>query len=103
MTENILYTFLMQNISFLLLSNTYILALRGGFFLVLLFSFCFLCVHLITYLASKQKNTPPPPEQEPEKEKAPAVSQPEPVYYIVERKKKRAKTQYGEPKEIRFK
>ena len=30
-------------------------------------------------------------------------NQPEPVYFIVERKKKRAKSSYTEPKEIRFK
>lgn len=89
-------------ISFSLLSNqTVSLALRGSFFLVLLFAFCFSCVHLVAYLLSKRKPRPKPPE--PEKEKAPPPAAPEPVYYIVERKQRRSKAKYGEPKEIRFK
>ena len=83
-----------------LLISTTALALRGSFFLILLFSFCFLCVHLIAYLLPKKQSKTPP--QEAEKEKAPPIQQAEPIYYIVERKKKRTKTQYGEPKEIKF-
>ena len=89
-----------MNALFSLLSkSTRITALRGGFYLLLLFSFCFSCVHLIAYLLSKKQSKSPPPE--PEKEKAPPAKQAEPVYYIIERKKRRAKTQYGEPKEIK--
>jgi hypothetical protein len=83
-----------------LLLSTTALAFRGGFFLILLFSFCFLCVHLIVYLLPKKQSKTPPIETE--KEKAPPVTQAEPIYYIVERKKRRAKPQYSEPKEIKF-
>ena len=38
-----------------------------------------------------------------EEKKAPAERPQEPIYYIVERKTRRAKPSYGEPKEIRFK
>ena len=90
----------MERVFFLLSKSTRIIALRGSFYLILLFSFCFSCVHLVTYLSRKKQSKAPPPE--PEKEKAPPAKQAEPVYYIVERKKKRAKTQYGDPKEIKF-
>ena len=76
----------------------------------LLFILCFLFVH-IAKLASlgwkyrKTQNTPEKPTAPapaPEK-KAPAEEKPqEPVYYIVE-KKRRAKTTFSEPKQIRFK
>ena len=33
----------------------------------------------------------------------PKPKEPEPVYYLVEKKKKRAKTEYDKPKQIRFK
>ena len=39
-----------------------------------------------------------PPDPPPAKEKAP-----EPVYFLVERKKKRARAQYSDPKRIDFK
>lgn len=92
----------MTNATLLLLTSTALLALRGGFFLLLLFSFCFLTIHFVAFLLSKKKPKAPPVE--PEKEKAPiATAQPEPVYYIVERKQRRNKAQYGEPKEIKFK
>lgn len=83
-----------------LLTSTTALAFRGGFFLILLFSFCFLCVHVIVYLLPKKQSKAPPAE--PEKEKAPPATQTEPIYYIVERKKRRVKPQYSEPKEIKF-
>lgn len=81
----------------------------GIFWSLLLFFLCFIGVH-IGKLARLGTLYRKPPAKEPEKpappaetkEKAPASAQ-EPVYYIVERKKKRAKPQYGEPKEIRFK
>jgi hypothetical protein len=83
----------------------------GIFWSILLFALCFFGVHIakLAHLGQLYRKNPPPekddkptsPPAEPEK-KAPAPAQ-EPVYYIVERKKKRAKPQYGEPKEIRFK
>lgn len=41
------------------------------------------------------KNLPPEPPKQPE-------SKPEPVYFLVERKKKRAKAEFSEPKQISF-
>lgn len=83
----------------------------GAIWLSLLFTFCFLGVH-IAQLAkigwkhlsapsaepNKPQNQPAAPDK---KAPAPQTAQ-EPVYYIVERKKKRPKTNYGEPKPIRF-
>ncbi|MBQ8296076.1 MAG: hypothetical protein IJX87_06590 [Clostridia bacterium] len=81
----------------------------GFFLLIVLFFLCFLGVH-IAQLAklgwSVQKKTaekPKTPPPEPQKEKAPPPKAQEPVYYIVERKQKRSKARYSEPKEIRFK
>ncbi len=51
---------------------------------------------LFAGLSNLKRKPPPPQVKEPEK---PA---PEPVYYLVERKKKRPKKQYSEPKEISF-
>ena len=82
-------------------------AVGGAFCLIFLFSFCFVCVHIlkcakIGFFQSRKKPEPPPKKEE--KEKAPAPSQ-EPIYYIVERKRTRSrpKTTYSEPKQIRFK
>ena len=77
-------------------------AIGGAIWLILLFIFCFLSVHAGRYIYLNRKpaqETPPPPPIQ--KEKAPA--QQEPIYYIVERKQRRAKSKYTEPKEIRFK
>ena len=97
----------------LFLSTTNLLLSRGVlglFWSVFLFALCFACIHIAKLArlgalyrkSTSQKPPEPPNPPEKEKEKAPASAQ-EPVYYIVERKKKRAKPQYGEPKEIRFK
>ena len=45
----------------------------------------------------------PKNEEKPEEKKAPPEKQAEPIYYIVERKTRRAKPAYGEPKQINFK
>ena len=78
----------------------------GGFFgVVLFFALCFFAIHIVRYfkIAWQEKHPAPPPEapKEEPQEKAPAPQ--EPVYYIVERKQRRAKPKYSEPKEIRFK
>lgn len=78
----------------------------------LLFLFCFLLVHIARLVqfgwkyknadkpAPKNEGPPKPPQAE---KKAPAEEKPqEPIYYIVE-KKRRAKTTFSEPKQIRFK
>ena len=73
----------------------------------LLFGFCFLCVHILKLARigwQAPKTTPSTQNQQEEKKeekKAPAPQ--EPIYYIVERKTRRAKSSYTEPKEIRFK
>ena len=75
----------------------------GGVCVILLFLFCFLGVHLANFLKGRPSppSPPSPPPSEPPKEKAPTES--EPIYYIVEKKRRRTKPLYGEPKEIRFK
>ena len=80
-------------------------AALGVVWLTLLFGSCFLCVHIIKLARlgrqyQKQQQTPKKTEQ-PEKI-APPPKEGEPVYYIVE-KKRRNKTSYGEPKRIQFK
>lgn len=69
----------------------------GILYLFLTFLFCFILVHLIklAYIGIKSLKKPTVAE-----EKKPAPK-PEPVYYIVE--KKRSKKTYSDPKEIKFK
>ena len=78
----------------------------GCIWIALLFGFCFLGVHIlklarIGWEVPKTQAIEPPKEEKKEEKKAPALQ--EPVYYIVERKTRRAKSSYKEPKEIRFK
>lgn len=95
-----MYTFPMQT---LLLSSAF-----GIFWLILLFALCFVGVHVLRLARigqsyRKQERTvqkDEPVKEEPKQEAPPATS--EPVYYIVERKK-RVKSSFGEPKQIRFK
>ena len=72
---------------------------NGLWWLLLLFLVCAIVVHgvklVIIGYRSLVRKLPPQPPPKPEKT-------PEPVYFIVERKKKRLKSQYSEPKEIRF-
>ena len=70
------------------------------FFLLFFFAVHFTKLAKRGWIAGKKK---PPPKKEPPKEEKPTVKPVEPVYYIVERKKKRTKSSYGEPKEFRFK
>ena len=90
------------------------LLLAGAFFGVLwlcvLFVLCFLGVHIARlvkfgWLYKKKEEKPAPTQTKPaeSKEKTPEHRpSAEPVYYIVERKRK-TRQSYGEPKEIRFK
>lgn len=78
----------------------------GFVWIARLFGFCFLAVHIlklarIGWEAPKTQPSAPPKEEKKEENKAPASQ--EPIYYIVERKTRRAKSSYKEPKEIRFK
>lgn len=101
----------MKNAIFLI-DNLLLSAFPLGFIsLIVMFLLCFGGVHIIKLAKlgwdsrnhEKPKNTPVSKPADSIKEKAPASQPQEPVYYIVERKKKRPKTSYGEPKEIRFK
>ena len=68
----------------------------GILYLLLTFSACFILVHGIklAYLGLLSVKKPPAEEKKPE-------PKPEPVYYIVE--KKRTRKSYSNPKEIEFK
>lgn len=80
---------------------------RGIFWCALLFLFPFLIVHgaklaLIGWNAHKRKSEPPKSEPAAKKE-PPPIDTPEPVYYIVEKKQRKPKPSYSEPKQIKFK
>ena len=72
----------------------------GILYLFLTYLFCFILVHVVklAYIGIKSLKKPAPP---PAEEKKP-TPKPEPVYYIVE-KKRAKKSTYSEPKEIKFK
>ena len=82
---------------------------KGGLWFFFLFFLCFLGIHAFrlvklgwTELQPSKKPTPTPkPEPKPQ-EKAPAKPQ-EPIYYVIERKRKKPKTTYSEPRQITFK
>ena len=81
-------------------------ALFGILWLAVIFSVCFLGVHIARlvkfgWLYQKKSEPPKPAEEKQEKAPEPKPSA-EPVYYIVERKRK-SRQSYSEPKEIRFK
>lgn len=98
--------------------------LSGAFWLIFLFILCFFGVHVVRlakigWKYQKRHGEPAPtnsqkreaPDSQPREEKpaAPQNAQPtsnappEPVYYIVERKRKRPRETYSPPKEIKFK
>lgn len=78
--------------------------------LTFLFVVCFLFVHIARLVKfgwafQKQNQPPSSKKEEPKKEEKspePPKSDTEPIYYIVERKR-RAKPRFSDPKEIRFK
>lgn len=86
------------------------MGIKGCVWLILLFFFTFTLVHLTKLVRLGWERTlvkpQPPAEQKPQKpkteEKAPAKTQ-EPIYYVIERKRKKPKTAYGEPRQITFK
>ena len=111
MTEIKQYTFRMNAFTSLLSAHTWL----GILWLFLLFGACFLLVHIARLVkfgwkyhkgndAPASSTEPAKPAKPPEKEKPTPTGNPpqEPIYYIVE-KKRRAKTSFGEPKQIRFK
>jgi len=112
-TSYLLYAIVM-NISMLLSSS-----IGGIFSIIALFGFCFACVHVIKLAKigrevqkeyakksteSKEQNSPTPIQKEEKqaKEKPSEQNAGEPIYYIVERKR-RTKSSFGEPKRIHFK
>lgn len=91
MTEEIIYDCAMSLLS---------IQSQGFLWTSFLLILCVILVHgiklaIIGYrtLGKKQTQDPPPKEQE---------KAPEPVFYLVERKKKRSKTEYSDPKQISF-
>lgn len=77
--------------------------IKGLLFTLLLFTVCLLGVHTILLARIGWKTQRKNPDEAPKpEEKKPPVER-EPIYYIVERKTKRAKASYGEPKQINFK
>lgn len=85
--------------------NTLLSVFGAGFVsLIGLFALCFFLVHTARLARIGWESQKKPPQGKPEEEKpAPVEEKPqEPIYYIVE-KKRRVKTGYSEPKQIRFK
>lgn len=79
---------------------------QGAVWLVVIFAICFIVVHGIKLALLGYRSLGKKQQTEPEKKAEPKPSKPakvpEPVYYIVEKKKKKPKVSYSEPKEIRF-
>ena len=103
MTIQTLYTVRMNT---LLIS----LPVKGLLFTFLLFSVCFIGTHVLILARLgwewQQRNLETPTENHEEKaeeKKTQSEKQTEPIYYIVERKTRRAKPAYSEPKQINFK
>lgn len=84
------------------------LTVQGLLWTLLLLVLCFAGVY-VAGLARlgweyKKEASKPTPEPTKEEKKAPAAKPQEPIYYIVEKKKRRPKsTSYGEPQPIEFK
>ena len=101
MTRYNRYTIRMKILSLhqLLLS----LGFQGMLWTVLLLLFCFGGVYITTLarLGWEYKNSPSDSPQE--EKQAPAPKAQEPIYYIVERKRRLPKGDYDEPKQIHFK
>ena len=79
---------------------------QGFLWIIFLFAFCFLCVHLLKLAklgTDTLRKTPTPAPEKKEEKKTPAEQPQEPVYYIVEKKTRRPKSSYSEPKQIKFK
>lgn len=77
----------------------------GAICLIFVFTVCFFLVHAVKLMRAgwlAQNKKPQNPEPKKEEKKAPAETPQEPIYYIVERKR-RTKSSYGEPKRINFK
>lgn len=73
----------------------------GLLYLILLYIACFVFVHLVKLarIGLKSLREQPP---EPKPEEPPESKQPQPVYYIVEKKRAKSRTTYSQPREIKF-
>ena len=72
---------------------------QGFLWCILVALLCTIAVHgfklaVLGYRSLRRKPPPEPPK--------PPEKVPEPVYFLVERKKKRSKAEYSEPKQINF-
>lgn len=79
----------------------------GMLWTILLFLVCFIGTH-VAILAqlgwdTQHQKSKTEPEEKTEEKKATPEKQAEPIYYIVERKTRRTKPTYSEPKQINFK
>ena len=89
--------------------NTFLIAtpVLGMIWTFLMFLICFVGTHVVilTQLGweAQQQKSKPTTEIKAEEKKAPPEKQAEPIYYIVERKTRRSKPTYSEPKQIDFK
>ena len=72
----------------------------GALYILLLFALCFVIVHGIKLAILGWRTFG---KKLPAEKPKPAEKKTEPVYFIVEKKKKRAKAEYSEPKRIQFK
>lgn len=72
---------------------------QGFLFTVIVFLVCVIVVHAFVLAKigyrTLHKKLPPEPPKEPKKNES--------VYFIVEKKKKRVKSEYSDPREIKFK
>ena len=82
------------------------LGFQGLFWTLLLFALCFGGIFLVELakLGWTYRNEPLPQSEE-KKEKTPAEKPQEPIYYIVEKKKRKSKNgyEYSEPQPFTFK
>lgn len=71
----------------------------GFVYTLIIFLICVIVVHAFVLIRigyrTLHKKLPPDPPRETKKQ--------EPVYFIVEKKKKRVKSEYSDPREIKFK
>ena len=83
-------------------------ALAGGLYLLLLFFLCAAGVIGFRYVRLQLRKDREKPalkeiaEKKPSAEQKPDAEQPRAIYYLVEKKRARAKSAYSEPKKIKF-
>lgn len=73
----------------------------GILYLAILFTACFVFVAMVKLALLGLRSIKNKPESKPEEPKK--EEPPQPVYYIVEKKRSRSRANYGTPREIKFK